>query len=117
MSEALKPCPRCGCAAGFFQQSAGMPNTQAFDKWMGVCCKHCRLTMGTSTRRFRDRADAAAAWNLRVGDAHLIDCAQDLLGLVQETLSIGKSQVRDVYGSEFLESAQAAIARATGKGE
>ena len=45
----------------------------------------------------------------------LIAAAPDLLALVQETLSIGNSLVRDVYGSEFLERALATIASATGK--
>lgn len=48
-------------------------------------------------------------------NARLIAAAPDLLALVQEVLSIGNSLVRDVYGSEFLESALATIARATGK--
>lgn len=64
-SEELKPCPFCGCAAGYVKHSAGMLGTQGFDKWDAVACKHCRATIGACDRRFRCREDARDAWNRR----------------------------------------------------
>jgi Lar family restriction alleviation protein len=69
MSNELKDCPFCGCRATFVKHSAGMPETQGFDKWDAVACKHCRATIGASDRRFRSRDDASEAWNLRVAAA------------------------------------------------
>ena len=69
MTIELKPCPLCGCAAGFVKHSAGMPGTQGYDKWDAVACKHCRATVGACDRRFRRPEDAAAVWNLRVAAA------------------------------------------------
>ena len=64
-TEQLKPCPCCGCAATFVKHSAGMPGTMGYDQWNAVACKHCRLTVGACDRRFRNRDDAAEAWNRR----------------------------------------------------
>lgn len=72
MSNELKPCPFCGCAATFVKHSAGMPGTQGHDKWDAVACKHCRATVGACDRRFRERDDAAKAWNLRVPASGLV---------------------------------------------
>lgn len=65
MSEALKPCPFCGGSACFVKHSAGIDGTRAFDKWDAVACRSCGVTVGASNRRFRSRADALNAWNLR----------------------------------------------------
>lgn len=65
-AETLKPCPFCGCAATFVKHSAGMLGTMGFDQWHAVACKHCWATVGACDRRFRERDDAARAWNLRV---------------------------------------------------
>lgn len=69
MTEELKNCPFCGCKATFVKHSAGMPGTMGHDRWDAVACKHCRATVGACDRRFREKDDAAAAWNLRVPDA------------------------------------------------
>lgn len=65
----LLPCPMCGCAATFVKHSAGVRGTQGFDQWDAVACKHCRTTVGACDRRFRNREDAATAWNRRVPSA------------------------------------------------
>ena len=66
MSIELKDCPMCGCKAGFVQHSAGMPGTMGYEKWHAVACKYCRTTVGACDRRFREKEDAADAWNRRV---------------------------------------------------
>ena len=66
MAIELKDCPMCGCKAVFVQHSAGMPGTMGYDRWHAVACKHCRTTVGACDRRFRDKEDAADAWNRRV---------------------------------------------------
>lgn len=66
MTLQLRDCPMCGCAAGFVHHSAGMPGTQGHDKWIAVACKHCRTTVGACDRRFREKEDAASAWNKRI---------------------------------------------------
>ncbi len=65
MTEELKDCPFCGCKATFVKHSAGMPGTMGHDRWDAVACKHCRATVGACDRRFREKDDAAAAWNRR----------------------------------------------------
>lgn len=69
MTEELKDCPFCGCKATFVKHSAGMPGTMGHDRWDAVACKHCRATVGACDRRFREKDDAAAAWNRRAPDA------------------------------------------------
>lgn len=69
MTRELKDCPFCGCKATFVKHSAGMPGTMGYDRWDAVACKHCRATVGACDRRFREKDDAAAAWNRRAPDA------------------------------------------------
>lgn len=100
MSNDLKPCPFCGCAATFVKHSAGMPGTQGHDKWDAVACKHCRATVGACDRRFRERDDAAKAWNLRAPDARP---AQPVAGWVilhkDGTVADFKARLADFFGS------------------
>lgn len=49
-----------------------------------------------------------------LANARLIAAAPELLDIATEIMSIGDSLVRDIYGSEFLESIKQAIAKATG---
>ena len=62
----LKDCPMCGCKAAFIKHSAGMPGTMGYDSWHAVACKYCRTNVGACDRRFREKEDAAKAWNQRV---------------------------------------------------
>jgi Lar family restriction alleviation protein len=61
----LKPCPFCGGGASYVKHEAGMRGTQGFDRWDAVACRSCGGTIGACDRRFRDKGDAAAAWNRR----------------------------------------------------
>ena len=101
MSEELKPCPMCGCAATFVKHSEGMPGTQGYDQWDAVACKHCRATVGASDRRFRNRDDAQAAWNRRAPDAQPEPAAPMAVELTRDTLGLcivkinGREAIRD----------------------
>jgi len=66
----LKPCPFCGGGAAYVKHSAGVPKTMGFDHWNAVACRVCGATVGACDRRFRNKDDAAAAWNLRPVPAH-----------------------------------------------
>lgn len=48
-------------------------------------------------------------------DARLIAAAPDLLEALREVFSLDASLIRDIYGSEFVDRARAAIAKATGE--
>jgi Lar family restriction alleviation protein len=63
--DALRLCPFCGGAGTFVKHSAGIRGTAGFDSWHAVACKACGGTVGASDRRFRDKGDAAKAWNTR----------------------------------------------------
>lgn len=63
--EALLPCPFCGGSAVHVKHSAGLQGTRGYDQWHGVSCRSCNACVGASDRRFRERQEAAAAWNKR----------------------------------------------------
>lgn len=65
MSVELLPCPMCGGHARFVKHSAGIRGTLGFYSWDAVSCACCGLTVGACDRRFREKEDAAKAWNTR----------------------------------------------------
>jgi Lar family restriction alleviation protein len=69
MNAKLLPCPFCGGGADYVKHSAGVPRTMAFDSWDAVSCRACHATVGACDRRFRNKDDAAKAWNLRPSSA------------------------------------------------
>jgi hypothetical protein len=56
----------CGGHARFVKHSDGIRGTMGFDSWDAVSCACCGLTVGACDRRFREKDDAAKAWNTRM---------------------------------------------------
>lgn len=117
-TEQLKPCPCCGCAATFVKHSAGMPGTRGYDSWDAVACKHCRLTIGATDRRFRNRDDAATAWNLRAPANAVFDALQTALKALEaisDEMTVGERYTNaGQYLLDALQPARNAIANVTG---
>lgn len=65
MHEPLKECPFCGAGARHVQISTGISGTMGYDQWRAIQCAGCGAAIGFNDRRFREKADAAAAWNRR----------------------------------------------------
>ncbi len=117
-SDQLKDCPCCGCAATFVKHSAGLHGTFGYDSWHAVSCKHCRLTIGASDRRFRDRDDAAAAWNLRRPANEALNAlkgALKALEAISDEMTVGERYTNaGQYLLDSLNPARDAIAKAEG---
>lgn len=65
MPEPLKSCPFCGGAAKFIKRSVGIPGTMGHDAWHAISCGGCNAGIAYDDNRFRDKDDAAKAWNRR----------------------------------------------------
>ncbi|MGJ7544593.1 Lar family restriction alleviation protein [Variovorax sp. LT1R16] len=71
-TQALAACPFCEGRARFVKHSAGMKATVGYDQWDAVACSRCGATVGACDRRFRNKDDAAKAWDLRAALASRI---------------------------------------------
>jgi hypothetical protein len=67
--------PGCTGEARHVKRQAGMPGTMGHDQWHAIVCAKCGITLGESDRRFRNRDDAAKAWNDLAKAKHLEPCA------------------------------------------
>jgi len=55
----------CANHAAYVRHAAGIKGTMGYDSWHGISCKSCGVSIGTSDRRFREKEEVAAAWNVR----------------------------------------------------
>lgn len=62
-----------------------------------------------------ERNEAEKAKSARLEAARRAECLPDLLAALKEVFIIGDELVKDVYGYEFVEKAQAAIKKADGQ--
>ena len=61
----LKPFPFCAAGARYVQRGVGIKGTAGYDRWHAIQCVKCNAGIGYDDNRFRDKGDAAKAWNTR----------------------------------------------------
>lgn len=61
----LKPCPFCGGWARMLNRSIGIRGRSGYDWWHSIQCAKCNAAVGYDDNRYRNKADAIAAWNTR----------------------------------------------------